>query len=364
MPWTGPPAIMSDTLGIGILGFAHGHVLAYANQWRDHPGWGVRLVAGWDHDGERLAPHAANYGLAACDDPAELLARDDVQAVVIASETSLHAELVEQAAAAGKAIALQKPISTNLADADHIVAAVERHGVPFSMAWQMRVDPQNLAMRDMVRGGRFGRVLMVRRRHGLSLHQWPGFADLWHADPKLNRNMWADDAAHPFDFALWMFGEPGSITAEIESLVDPRVPFDNGVAALRYDGGPLVVIECSFTCPAGVNTTEIACENGTIIQDFGDAVSCNIPRDESVPGLKWYDATTSTWTTSDIATPKNHGERLGNLAEPLAAFFHGRRGPVASAEEGRAGLRLVLASLYSAEHGRRVSPGEPALQDY
>jgi len=50
-------------LGIGILGFAHGHVGSYLAQWRAHPEYGVAVVAGWDHDAARLEKNAAPAGL-------------------------------------------------------------------------------------------------------------------------------------------------------------------------------------------------------------------------------------------------------------------------------------------------------------
>ena len=77
--------------------------------------------------------------------PSQLLADPGIEAVVVAAETSLHASLVV-AAAAGKKIVLQKPMALTLAEGERIVSAVERAGVPFTLAWQMRVDPQNVQM--------------------------------------------------------------------------------------------------------------------------------------------------------------------------------------------------------------------------
>ena len=72
--------------------------------------------------------------------------------------------------------------------------------------------------------------------------------------PELNRDIWADDAAHAIDFIHWLLGVPESITAEVDSLCDPRVPKDNGIAMFRYPGGPLAEVFCSFTCVAAENT--------------------------------------------------------------------------------------------------------------
>lgn len=342
------------TMRIGILGFAHGHVGTYCNAWNKMPRDTVRLVAGWDHDRARADAAQEQFKLSIEPSPAALLARADMDAVVIGAETSLHADLVEQAAAAGMAIVLQKPLALTLEQADRIVAAVERAGVAFTLAWQMRIDPQNLKMKELIAAGTLGRVLMVRRRHGLATHTWPGFETSWHVKPELNRGMWADDACHAIDFLYWLLGRPQSVMAEIATRINPRVPDDQGIAIFRYADGTLAEVGSSFTCVAGENTTEITCEGGVIIQNYGDAVSCNVPRPPGAVGLKWYLRDGEGWIDSGIPSPASHGERIAALAPELLAFLQGRRPAIATAREGRDVLAMTLASYRSSEEGRRI----------
>lgn len=348
-------------IGVGILGFAHGHVGTYCTRWRNEPELGVRVVAGWDHDAERLSTSAAQFGLDAVADAGELLARADVEAVVIGAETVRHADLVEQAAAAGKAIVVQKPLALTMAEADRIVAAVNSAGVPFTVAWQMRVDPQNLQIKELLASGALGRWFTVRRRHGLSMCLNDAFADSWHVDPAQNRDIWADDAAHPIDFIHWLLGVPEAVTAEIKSLHNPRMPMDNGIAIYHYPNGPLVEVCCSFTTRAAEGTVEVIAENGTLVQNYGDAPSAATPRPEGACGLKWFLADRGEWVYSEIPSPTSQGVRIAALAEPLAEFLHGRRPPLATAEEGRTSLRMVLACYVSTREGRRVSLDDPAI---
>lgn len=348
-------------LQVGILGFAHGHVNAYCTQWAQHPEHAIQVVAAWDHDPARLANNAAAFELqpyAALD---EFLAHPGLQAVVIGSETALHAEHVERAAAAGKAIALQKPIALTLDEADRIVAAVERHGVPFTMAWQMRVDPQNIAIKERIADGTLGRIFMVRRRHGLPAQLWD-IKRMWHFDPALNRDIWADDSAHPIDLIYWLLGVPESVMAELSSNYRPDVPNANGVALFRYADGLIAEVSCSFSCLAAENTTEVIGERGSLVQNYGDVPSCNVPRPPDAVGLKWYLGDTKEWTYSDIPTPPTHGARIAGLAGPLADFFHGRRAPIAGAQEGRTSLRMTLACYVSSQAGERVRIDDPRIQ--
>src|SRR5205823_12245200 len=136
-----PEASMS--IRIGILGFAHGHVDAYVSAWRKLPRSEVEVVGGWDHDVLRAGKAGEQHQIRMHDKPEDVLINGQVDAVVIAAETSMHADLVVMAARAHKAIVLQKPMALTLADADRIVRAVHDHHVPITLAWQMRVDPQN-----------------------------------------------------------------------------------------------------------------------------------------------------------------------------------------------------------------------------
>jgi len=339
---------------IGILGFAHGHVNAYCGRWCESPQMDIQVAAGWDHDQARLDRAGATYGLTPCDSVDDLLAQD-IDAVVIAAETLYHAELVGKAAAAGKAIVLQKPMALTLEDADRIVTAVENSGVPFSMAWQMRVDPQNREMKAMIDDGTLGRIFQVRRRHCLGFCRNPQNKSSWHLNPKYNRDIFADDAAHALDFLYWIFGMPVSVTAELGTLMHPAIANDHAIVILRYGNGMMAEVSSSFCCVAGENTTEITAEKGSVIQNFGDAVSAGSPRTEQAVCLKWLLDGDTDWRVSGDPGVSDQGCRIQALAPPLAAFLHGDRPPIATAAEGRDVLRLVLAAYESHETGRRIT---------
>ena len=315
----------------------------YMAEWRKTGA--VELVAGWDHDVER----AKKSGIPVANSVADVLGQ--VDAVIITAETSRHADLVEQAAAAGKAIILQKPLALTLAEADRIVTAAKK--VPFTLAWQMRVDPHNLQIKSLLASGELGRVFMIRRRHGLPTQTWKDFDKTWHVQPALNRDIFADDAAHPLDFLYWLRGMPVSISAELSTMLNPEIVNDTGIVVLRYADGSLGEVSCSFVALAGENVTEVICEHGVIIENYGDVPSCNVPRP---PGagqqLKWF--RDGKWIASELPEIKSHGERLTGLAVSLAEFLEGKRPALATAEEGRDVLRMVLACYESAKKGRRV----------
>jgi predicted dehydrogenase len=340
------------SLGIAVLGWAHGHVNLYADEIGKMED--ARVVTSWDHDSERGARNAAQFGCGISTNLEEVLANKEVDAVIIAAETSRHADLCVAAAEAGKAIALQKPMALTLEQCDRIIAAVEKNKVPFTMAWQMRMDPQNQRIKQVMEDGTLGKVVMFRRKHCLATHIWPDFDKTWHVKPELNRGIWMDDAAHPFDLVLWLFGKPRSVIAEIDTLLNPIIPDDNGVAVFRTQDGKIVEVYCSFTANAGETTTEVHGDKGTLLQFYGDAVSSSTPKRGGGPSLCWLLNGQTEWIDSGIPSPASHADRLRALARPIVDFFQGKREPVATAQEGRDVIEMLLASYESSLTGKRI----------
>ena len=349
---------------VGILGFAHGHVFSFAGEWmRDPAFYNVTVTGAWDHDKERLISSLEKLpaGILAFESAEDLLA-SNIDAVVISSETAFHANLVEKAAKAKKDIILYKPISLTMQEADRIVSAVNENDVRLTMGWQMRTDPQNAKMREIIKNGELGKTCLFRRRHGLATHTWAGFENTWHVNPQMNRDIFADDSAHPINLMLWMFGMPESVMCEMSTMVNPKIPNDNAVCLFKYANGLICEISLSFTTSATEITTEIYLENGSVQQYFGDAPATRMPRSEKIPGLVWFREGDACWTDSGIPSPKQHGERLKDQAGPMAAFLNGGES-VCTAEEGRDTLRLVLSCYLSAKDGKRINVNDHRVYD-
>jgi predicted dehydrogenase len=343
-------------LGIGIVSFAHGHVNAYCNQIRGFED--ARLVGAWDENAERGRRNAEQYGMPFIDSLPELLRRDDVDAVIIASETNRHAEHAVAAAEAGKSILLQKPMATTLADCDRIIEAVDRTGVHLQMAFQMRCDPVNQKMVELVRAGALGKIGMVRRRHCINFLFNPGLKDspsAWHIDPVANVGMFFDDAVHAADFLYWLLGEPVSVMAEIDNVLTNVAPDDIGVAIYRFPGGTMAALENASVTLAGENTTEIYGDRGVLIQNHGDLISTGMATPNSVALKQFQPETPGVWLNHPFGIPRSHGERIAAVARPWIDTLKAGAPPTATARDGRVSVAMCLAAYESARTGRRVS---------
>ncbi|MFM7322914.1 MAG: Gfo/Idh/MocA family protein [Armatimonadota bacterium] len=347
-----------ERLGIGILGFAHGHAHAYATRIATFDD--AVLVAAWDHDATRGEEGAARHGMAFVADLDELLARPDIHAVIITSETNLHADLVERACAAGKNILCQKPMATTLADCDRIVDAVDRSGVHFQMAFQMRCDPLNQRIKAWIDEGAVGKVGAVRRRHCINFLFNPGLKEspsAWHIDPVANVGMFFDDAVHAADFLYWLFGTPETVMAEIDNVLTDIAPDDTGVALFRWRGGAMGTLFNGSAILAGINTCEIYGDQGVIVQDYDDLVS-TAHAVGGGPALRLYRRSTGAWETFEHTVPASHGERLQAVPRPWINDLRAGRPSSATARDGKISVAMCLASYDSARTGRRVSLGD------
>ena len=348
---------------VGILGFAHDHVMAFGGEWAKRPELGIKIISGWDADPTRAQDSAQKLGCAVACCAEDILNNPDIQAVVITCETKYHAELAVRAAKAGKDIIMYKPMALTLAQADEIVGAVEGAGIKFTLGYQMRVDPQNIRIKQLIHDKTIGDTYVYRRRHSLATHLWADFENSWHASPELNRDIFADDAAHPIDMLNWVFGVPETVLAEFSTMHNPKVVNDSGVALFRYPNGMIAEISCYFSCTASEITTEVYGAKGAVLQSYGDGVSTRLPRPAGQPGLKWYVEGDADWTDSGILSPAGHGERLAAQAQPFAEFLRGERGPICSATEARDSLRMVLACYLSVREGARVKIDDPRVYE-
>ncbi|MBN1136523.1 MAG: Gfo/Idh/MocA family oxidoreductase [Anaerolineae bacterium] len=347
---------MKEKIGIGILSHAHGHSNVYCKVMQQFDD--VDLVATWDDNEERGRQAAQSYGLDYRANPDDVIQDPKIDAIIVTCETNRHAEFIECAAAAGKHILCQKPLATTLEDCDRIIGAVEKHGVKFSMAFQMRHDPVNQKIKELLDQGAVGNVAIVRRRHSINVLLNPSFftgPTRWHVDPVANVGMFFDDATHAADWFLWILGQPRSVTAEIDNVVTNVAPDDNGIAVYRFQKGELGILLNSSTTVAAVNTTEIYGDQGTIVQDYGDMVSCSAPRPAGAVPLRLIRRGDKQWTEFAMPIPASQGERLAAVPRPFIDYVRGLTAETIDAHQGRQSVEMVLGAYLSAQQGRRMT---------
>ena len=144
---------------IGFVGFANGHQNVWLKVFGENKRAEITAISDRpDFGGRRVA---RKMGVAYHDDYRKLISRPDIDAVVICSETSRHAEQVETACLFKKHILFDKPFADTLIAAERILRAVQKSGVKFMMGFLTRLHPPIVRAREAISGGQLGKVKKI-----------------------------------------------------------------------------------------------------------------------------------------------------------------------------------------------------------
>jgi myo-inositol 2-dehydrogenase / D-chiro-inositol 1-dehydrogenase len=233
---------MSSLLRFGVLGAGRIGTLHIDNLARRIAGATVTAVA--EPDTDRLRTITAQYAIPKAEtDYRNILSDPAIDAVAICSPTDLHAQMVGEAASAGKHIFCEKPIDLSIARIRETLASVERSGVKFMVGFNRRFDANFMKVRELVRSGQLGTVHIVR-----ITSRDPGPPPASYI--KVSGGLFLDMAIHDFDMARYLAGDDiEEVYARGEVLVDPVFreagDIDTAVTTLRFKSGALGTIDNS-----------------------------------------------------------------------------------------------------------------------
>lgn len=185
----------------------------------------------------------------------------DLDAVIVATPEPEHRPAVEAAAAGGCAVFVEKPIASNLRDADAMIEACQRADVPLMVGHILRHEPAYVAIRQAVEEGRMGRLLTAYARRNTAIQEGHRLGGRTSVVQYL--------AVHDVDLLLWYHEAPvESVTAR---AVRGRIAEAYGTPDfvwiwLRFAGGALGVVECGWALPEGW----AGWAGDTVWQPFGD----------------------------------------------------------------------------------------------
>ncbi|WP_250516309.1 Gfo/Idh/MocA family oxidoreductase [Caballeronia sp. INDeC2] len=238
---------------IGIVGFGTAG-RAFVPAIRKHDGFTFTGFA--DPSASVREAGAQEYGVSAYEGIEDLIVHEALDALYIASPTTLHREHVERAARAGKHVLVEKPMAANLDDARAMVAAADTAGVVLLVGHSHSYDQPIRAMRELILSGQLGRVRMV--------HTWC-FTD-WIYRPRRPDELVAAQGggvtlrqgSHQFDIIRLLAGGAARSVRARTFDWDPErraigahtvfIDFDDGAAATAvYNGyGRFTSAELSF----------------------------------------------------------------------------------------------------------------------
>lgn len=220
--------------GAGRIGVLHGRNIAA------HPRAELAYVS--DPVSSAAEALAAETG-ARVADTETILADPSVDAVAIASSTDTHADLIEAAARADKAVFCEKPVDLDSARAKACLEVVAACGIPLAIGFNRRFDPNFLALRQALRDGRIGKVELV----SITSHD-PAPPPVEYVTR--SGGLFRDFTIHDLDMACWLLDDdPVEVFATGSCLVDPEIgqagDIDTAITVLKTGSGVLCQISNS-----------------------------------------------------------------------------------------------------------------------
>jgi predicted dehydrogenase len=351
------------TVGVAIIGagnVAKLHAAAFV-------GAGARLVAVCDVRPEKASRLAEQHGVEAMTRAADVFARKDVDAVVVAVPNNVHRELAVAALAAGKDVLLEKPMALNVGECDRILTALRGSRRLLQMGFVTRQFAASIAARRLVEEGRLGRVYHAKaslyRRRGI-----PGLGRWFTTRAESGGGVLIDLGVHLIDLVMHLTGQRDAarVSGACESVFgapidgyvfkdmwagppEPQGVFDVEDAAfalIRFGGGMTLELNMVWAAnlPQGVFKEGVALlgdRGGLFFEHWGDQVTLATEVGGCLADVACQVAVKDPWS-----------EAFGRQA---AAFLHSvqtRTPPLASAEHGRT-VQSVLDAIYRSSAERR-----------
>ncbi|MEE1802143.1 Gfo/Idh/MocA family oxidoreductase [Streptomyces sp. JV176] len=329
------PPLAVGLIGAGRMGSFHATTLA-----RRIPG--VRLAAVADpvpDTARRLADHLD--APVAYTDIAAFLADPEIDAVVIATPARTHADLVEAAARAGKAVYCEKPMAVTLAEADRAVSAAREAGVALQVGFNRRYDEGFRAAHDKVAAGSIGTPQLLR-----SLTRDPKLADPAPIPPW---TIFLETLIHDFDTLRYL--NPGAEAVEVFALADALVRpdfkdrglLDTAVVTIRFDNGALATAEANFQAVYGYDV------RGEVFGSAGMLTMGEVRRTH----LTSYGPDGVSAESVSYDQDLFRDAYVAELADFTDCVRTGRA-PAVTGEDARAALAIALAAIESVTTGGPV----------
>jgi myo-inositol 2-dehydrogenase/D-chiro-inositol 1-dehydrogenase len=339
-----------ETVGIGIIGSGF-MARTYAEVLARHArGGSLVAVTG----GTRAPALAAEYAVAHAPTLGDLLARADVDAVVLAGPEQVRPEQATRAATAGKHILAEKPMATSVAACDTMIAACAAAGVQLMVVQSQRFRGVHQRAKRLLDAGHIGR-LREMRLWSLFPAAWsePAVASRpWYRDPLAG--LFMSQSVHNFDLLRWLIGdEARSIYARITSYGAHGIPNLSAVAVVGFAGGATGHLWINMelpdvTFPDSQFHSQVVGERGLL--DFDGYTHLDM-----ASGGTWR----RIWTQPpfDPLDPLDP-IRLESFTGQLQAFIDCIRDgmpPLVTGADGRAAVELCQAALLSARVGQTVT---------
>lgn len=328
---------------------------ALLSGWHVHTGWFAgellksgagKFVAVWDEDESRGRKYAEEFGAEFEADLSAVLAREDVDAVMVECPTTKHRDVIIAAAKAGKHIFTDKSMALNMEDCAAIQKAVEEAGVKFTVSMESKILGPYRYLKQLTEEGKLGRItsLYFRRSHGAALdkNMLPAY---WFDTSQTGGGVTLDLGCHGLYMLPYYCGKPKTITCRMAELYGTGSD-ELSTTVMEFENGAMGTAVTSFVSCPSVNMMEIVGTEGMAI------VSGNGPEDYRVllqsshmPGFEKLSPVEKAWQDAEY---------------PIVRFAHlveseEKEAPEYNLEQAELLTSIICGAYESARTGKPIT---------
>ena len=246
---------------IAVISVAHVHSRGYCNNIAESVS-SKAPYAIWDENPKRGQEYADGFKCKFEPDLDKLVADPKIDGFMVCAENTRHLPLLRKAIPAGKPILCEKPLATEPADADEIVALAHKHKTPIICAYHLPYNGGNLAVMELIKKNELGKVthFNFRNAHHAAYARWfdsPDFA--WFTEPELSGGgALLDMGTHAVQFLRHACGSVEEVWADIRNLsgVYPKVD-DYGLVIMKFKSGVIGRAEAGWVFTGGHGGLEV-----------------------------------------------------------------------------------------------------------
>lgn len=290
------------------------------------------------------------------EDPEDLMSRDDIDLVVIASPNETHAPLAEIGMRAGRNVVVEKPFTITTAEARHLGAVSSETGKLLAVFQNRRWDSDFLTVQDAIREDVTGRISQFESR--IDRYR-PQVRDRWRENPGPGSGLLYDLGPHLIDQALVLFAIPDSVQATLAIQRDGAKTDDFFHIVLHY-GGMIATLQASSLVSGGTPRFAIHGERASLVKAKPDIQESQLLQGVSPASLEWgVDPDNAVMYDGFTGEQRSYKSARGDQRRFYVAVreaLHGRGPNPVSPAEGSAVISIIEAALRSAEERCRVVP--------
>jgi len=328
---------------IGIIGcgwISNTHIRGYANDKR------VKLTSFCDTEEARAKEKAREFRAKYYNDYKEMLSNEKLDGISVCTFPSIHKDIVIEAFNKGVNVLCEKPLATNVEDAQEMVEKSKKTNLILMVGFTYRFDEAVIKTKQLIEENKLGKILMFRNRFG---REFKGAGRNWFGkrEPSGGGNL-MDTSIHSVDLFRFLVGEIKNVSARISTFNSNFEVEDSGILLVQSTHDVIGSIEASWVTPISENVIQIYGSQGSAIIDYTFPSTGLV--DFKLTKLQYKTKGANSWTKVKLTGSNPFELETQHFIDCIV----NKQKPFVTGEDGLITLKIIKEAYRSIEEKRWI----------